>query len=117
MHNVNSDLEALKELRKRADWTQEELSTEIGVSRSQVARYETGQDKFNAAKYTEFKNLLKKYKIRINYVQERPTDELLLMKAYRTLDDSGKKTAGAYVFDLANKLIDDNRKHFLEILK
>lgn len=94
----------LKEARKRKGWTQEQLAALLGVAKSTLAGYESGNSEPDMARITL---MMKVLNVDANYLlqdemqmhkrsgQTIDSNERTLIKQYRHLDTHGKKVVGA----------------------
>ena len=81
--------EKLKNLRKKASYTQERLSEVIGVSRNQLQKYERGQDALSPEKLQQLANALsvpvQEFFMTSEEVLPLNTSEKLLLDSYRAI--------------------------------
>lgn len=102
----------LKELREKAGYSQQELAEQLHVSRSRIGMYEQGKRKPDP----EMQELIADFfNVNLDYLfgrQYEPaainpdilaSDEMLLLKRYRRLNQAGKDKASDYLLDLSEQ--------------
>ena len=81
--------EKLKNLRKKAGYTQEGLSEVIGVSRNQLQKYERGQDALSPERFQQLAAALsvpvQEFFMEDNDVLPMAAEEKLLLDSYRAI--------------------------------
>lgn len=81
--------EKLKNLRKKASYTQERLAEVIGVSRNQLQKYERGQDALSPERFQQLANALsvpvQEFFIDGEDALPLDTSERLLLDSYRAI--------------------------------
>lgn len=83
--------EKLKNLRKKAGYTQERLAEVIGVSRNQLQKYERGQDALSPERFQQLAGALsvpvQEFFIEGNDALPLAVSEKLLLDSYRAIPD------------------------------
>ncbi len=61
---VIDEIKELRQIRKRLGWSQQKLSTELGIGISTVARWESGRSNPGNLASEKIKQFLKKHKVK-----------------------------------------------------
>jgi transcriptional regulator with XRE-family HTH domain len=100
----------IKQLRKKHNVTQEELGNIIGIKKSAVAKYESGDieniKKASAEKIAEFFGVTPAYVFGWSDMEHEITsDESELLESYSALNALGKRQAKKMVKELADNIV------------
>ena len=93
--------DVLKQLRKRHDMTQGELSSALGITRSAISMYEMGT---RMPDYEMMKSISKLFNVSMDYLYEKETDSSL----------SELKLA---ILDVIDQIPEEQQRVFLEMAK
>jgi transcriptional regulator with XRE-family HTH domain len=112
----------IKELRKKADMTQEEVGALIGIKKSAVAKYESGDieniKRASVEKLADFFGVTPAYLLGwSNTETELTSEEFELVNIFDKLNDRGKREAHKRVKELTyfNKYTEEYSEEFMPV--